>query len=76
MWRDVKTYADHAFIVADFVTKHGMQVFDLNQLLAVDTPPVTFTETALYSEFSRAHNIVINEDTGRADLTTPTTCAR
>jgi len=60
VWRDVKTYADHAFIVADFVTAHGMQIFDLSQLLNVVSPPVTFTETAHYPGFNRAHNIVIN----------------
>jgi choice-of-anchor B domain-containing protein len=60
VWRDVKTYDDHAFIVADFVTTHGMQIFDLSQLLTVVSPPVTFTETAHYPGFNRAHNIVIN----------------
>ncbi len=66
VWRDVKTYNDHAFIVADFVTAHGMQVFDLSQLLAVVSPPVAFSETANYAGFERAHNIVINEATGTA----------
>lgn len=66
IWRDVKVYADHAYIVADGVPNHGMQVFDLTQLRSVTTPPTTFTETAHYSDFSTAHNIVINEDTGFA----------
>ena len=28
-WRDVKVYNNHAYIVADGVGNHGMQVFDL-----------------------------------------------
>ncbi|MEM8963947.1 MAG: choice-of-anchor B family protein, partial [Acidobacteriota bacterium] len=65
-WRDIKTYANHAFIVADFAGNHGMQVFDLTQLRNVASPPVTFTETAHYDGFSRSHNIVINTDSGFA----------
>ncbi len=61
--RDVKVYADHAFITADSFG-HGMQVFDLTQLRDVVAPPVSFTETAHYSGLSDAHNMVINPDTG------------
>ncbi|AVI50779.1 hypothetical protein C5O00_06170 [Pukyongia salina] len=64
-WRDVKTYNDHAFIVSE-ANGHGMQVFDLTRLRNVSSPPETFTEDAHYSGFGRAHNIVINEDTGFA----------
>jgi len=49
IWRDVKVYKDHAFIVAEEPT-HGMQVFDLKQLRDADpADPETFTETAHYS---------------------------
>ncbi|MFD2822741.1 choice-of-anchor B family protein [Lacinutrix iliipiscaria] len=65
-WRDVKVYNNHAFIVADGVGPHGMQVFDLTRLRDVTSPPVNFTSDALYSEFGSAHNIVINEDSGYA----------
>ena len=64
-WRDIKVYADHAFIVSEAVG-HGMQVFDLTQLRSVTTPPVLFQETAHYDAYSDAHNIVINEATGFA----------
>jgi len=64
-WRDVKTYADHAFIVSE-ASGHGMQVFDLTKLRTVTGPPVTFTEDAHYNGFGNAHNIVINTDTGFA----------
>ena len=64
-WRDIKTYADHAFIVSE-ANQHGMQVFDLTQLDNVANPPVTFTETAHYNKNASAHNIVINEDSGYA----------
>lgn len=65
-WRDVKVYANHAFIVADFADQHGMQVFDLTQLRAVPSPPTIFAETAHYDGFDRAHNIVIDEQSGFA----------
>ncbi len=64
-WRDIKVYADHAFIVSE-AKNHGMQVFDLTQLRNVTSPPVTFAETAHYSKMSSAHNIAINEDSGFA----------
>ncbi len=63
--RDIKVYADHAFIVADGAGEHGVQVFDLTQLRDV-TEPVTFEETAHYDGIASAHNIVINEESGFA----------
>jgi choice-of-anchor B domain-containing protein len=65
IWRDVKTYANHAFIVSE-AFGHGMQVFDLSRLLSASGPPVTFTADALYTGITSAHNIVINEATGFA----------
>ncbi|MGB6153939.1 MAG: choice-of-anchor B family protein [Pricia sp.] len=68
-WRDVKVYKDHAFIVADNSfddDAHGMQVFDLTRLRNVADAPVTFDADARYTGLGRAHNIVINEDTGFA----------
>jgi len=64
-WRDVKVYANHAFIVADGIADHGMQVFDLTRLRGV-TEPQEFTADTLYSEIGDAHNVAINEDTGFA----------
>lgn len=66
VWRDVKVYQNHAFIVADDSGAHGMQIFDLTQLRAVASPPVTFSETAHYDEFGSAHNVFINEESGYA----------
>lgn len=65
LWRDIKVYDNHAFIVSE-AGGHGMQVFDLTQLLSVENSPVTFTETAHYDGFGNAHNIVINEESGYA----------
>lgn len=65
-WRDVKTYANHAFIVADFAGFHGLQVFDLTQLRDHTGDPVEFATTAHYQGFGSAHNVAINEDTGFA----------
>ena len=65
IWRDVKTYNNHAFVVSE-ADGHGMQVFDLTRLRNVTNPPVIFDADALYTGFGRAHNIVINEDSGFA----------
>ena len=64
-WRDIKVYQDHAFVVSE-ISDHGMQVFDLGRLRNISNPPQEFEEDALYQEFGRCHNIVINEDTGYA----------
>ena len=66
VWRDVKVYADHAFIVADGAGQHGVQVFDLRHLREDTEEPVTYSEDAIYDGIASAHNIVINEDTGFA----------
>ena len=66
MWRDIKVYGNHAFVVADNAGPHGVQVFDLTQLRDVVDAPVTFEETANYDGINSAHNIVINEETGFA----------
>ena len=66
VWRDIKVYRDHAYIVADGAPQHGMQVFDLTELRNVGSEPVTFTEVYHYDLISSAHNIVINEETGFA----------
>ncbi|NND70027.1 MAG: choice-of-anchor B family protein, partial [Rhodothermales bacterium] len=65
-WRDIKTFKDHAFIVADGSASHGIQIFDLTQLRSLQEVPVTFKETARYDGVKSVHNIVINEDTGYA----------
>jgi choice-of-anchor B domain-containing protein len=64
-WRDMKTYANHVFVVADGIIRHGMQVFDLTRLRGVDSPQ-TFEPDFLYNEIEWAHNIAINEDSGFA----------
>ena len=66
VWRDIKVYKDHAFIVADNSGEHGVQVFDLTRLRNVPNMPATFTEDAHYDRIHSAHNIVINEETGFA----------
>ncbi|MDX1626779.1 MAG: choice-of-anchor B family protein [Wenzhouxiangellaceae bacterium] len=85
VWADIKTYADHAFIVADAVSDHGVQVFDLTRLRDVASPPVTFTMDAHYLDYfdgtgtprrhHEAHNIAVNEETGFAYTTGGNTCA-
>ncbi|MEO5510738.1 MAG: choice-of-anchor B family protein [Longimicrobiales bacterium] len=68
-WRDIKTYKDHAYIVADNAREHGMQVFDLRRLRTmrpVAGRPVKVKEDTVYHEINSAHNIVINEESGYA----------
>ncbi|MFT5142551.1 MAG: choice-of-anchor B domain-containing protein [Rhodothermales bacterium] len=65
-WRDVKVYANHAFVVSDRAGLHGLQVFDLTQLRNHAGRPAEFEMTAHYTGFGSAHNIVINETTGFA----------
>jgi choice-of-anchor B domain-containing protein len=64
--RDIKTYNNFAFVVSDNNGNHGMQIFDLTRLRTVANPPETFTVDALYSDFTNAHNLAINEETGYA----------
>ena len=65
IWRDIKVYENHAFIVSE-ASNHGMQVFDLTRLRNVPSPPETFTEDAHYDGFGSSHNIAINEESGYA----------
>ena len=66
IWRDVKVYQNHAFVVADLAADHGMQVFDLTRLRNVPVTPTVFTEDAHYAGFGDSHNVAINEETGFA----------
>ncbi len=73
VWRDVRVYADHAYIVSDNNGAHGMQIFDLRLLRGVTTPQ-TFSETAYYGSFGKGHTIAINEDTGYAYIAGSNRC--
>lgn len=63
VWRDIKVYRDHAYIVSDGAGQHGVQVFDLHRLRGI-TAPGTFAPDYLYPDIWSAHNIVIDEETG------------
>lgn len=65
LWRGIKVYANHAFIVSE-ADNHGMQVFNLTRLRNVISPPATFTEDAHYDGFRRAHTLAVDEETGFA----------
>ncbi len=67
-WRDIKIYNNYAFIVADNVGAHGMQVFNLTNLRNVSSPPVNFTADKVYTGVESCHNIIINEDKAVAYL--------
>ena len=65
VWRDVKVYDDHAFVVADGADNHGIQIFDLTRLRGV-TSPQTWAADERYTGIGSAHNIVIDETAGLA----------
>ncbi|NBD96196.1 MAG: choice-of-anchor B family protein [Gammaproteobacteria bacterium] len=76
VWNDLKTYEDHAFIVADSASGHGIQVFDLTRLLEVEPGnPQTFDHDAHFTGFNSAHNIAINKDTGFAYIVGSEACS-
>ena len=69
IWRDIKVYADHAYIVSEGGApsfQHGLQVLDLTRLRDLNPAdaPVTLEHDAVYKGFETAHNLFINEDTG------------
>jgi choice-of-anchor B domain-containing protein len=90
VWRDIKVYRDHAYVVSEEPT-HGVQVFDLTRLRGA-TEPQTWTEDAHYSFVldgtasflppstrilnppDNAHNIAINEESGFAYAIGTSTC--
>jgi choice-of-anchor B domain-containing protein len=73
IWRDIKVYQDHAYIVADAAGPHGMQVFDLTRLRDVSAPQ-DWQPDGVYGDFQNAHNLAINEDTGFAYAVGTNTC--
>lgn len=65
IWRDLKVYADHVFVVSED-DNSGLQVADLTQLRDYDGETIAMVEAATDDAFAHAHNIAINEDTGYA----------
>jgi choice-of-anchor B domain-containing protein len=66
LWRDIKVYKNHAYIVADGAGQHGMQVFDLTRLRSISKTPMTVAPDTTYPGIASSHNIVINEESGFA----------
>jgi choice-of-anchor B domain-containing protein len=73
IWRGIKVFADHAFIVSE-APDHGMQIFDLRRLRTVASPPARFTETAHYAGFGSTHTLALNTQTGFAYAVGTRTC--
>jgi choice-of-anchor B domain-containing protein len=79
-WRDVKVYNNYAFIVADNVGSHGVQIFDLTILRNGVDGDLTFEESEYPNRIltytgdvdglsiGSCHNIVINESEAIAYL--------
>lgn len=71
IWRELRTYNNHLYVVSDVNGNHGMQVFDLTQLRNFSTPPatpVTFSPNFVYNGVASTHTLFINEQTGWAYL--------
>ena len=75
LWRDVKVYNNHAYIVSDGNGNHGMQIFDLRRLRGLTGNPVQTWVKADVDGLKTwgtgqgrgvAHNIIINEQSGYA----------
>ncbi len=77
LWRDVKVYNNHAYIVGDgnLTGPHGLQIFDLTQLRGASAVPAIFEQSAQYTGFGNAHNLAINEATGTAYIVGSNTCS-
>jgi choice-of-anchor B domain-containing protein len=73
-WRDIKVAQDHAYIVADNVGNHGMQVFDLTRLRGASVGQ-NFVPDTVYGDFRTAHNLAINEATHFAYAVGSNTCS-
>ncbi|MEQ9104565.1 MAG: choice-of-anchor B family protein [Rhodothermales bacterium] len=74
IWRDIKTFRNHAYIVADGAGDHGLQIFDLTRLRGVTEPPALFEPDVHYTGIASSHNVIINEDTGFAYTIDRPTC--
>ena len=72
--RDVRVYKDHAYVVADSVGRHGMQVFDLARLRKI-TKPQALEPDSVFSGIDTVHNIDINVETGYGYLVGSNDCA-
>lgn len=70
--RDIKVFAEHAFIVAE-AGGHGMQVFDLTRLRDARAPE-TFDADAHYPGFGNSHNVVVDPESGFAYAVGSNTC--
>ena len=64
LWRDVKVFDNHAFIVGEAPAR-GMQVVDLTEVTH-DADNCELLPVAMYLGFGNAHNIVMNEASGHA----------
>jgi choice-of-anchor B domain-containing protein len=62
LWRGMKVYRNYLYVVSE-IPNHGMQVFDLTRLRGVSSPQV-FNENTHYDNFSSAHTINVDEETG------------
>ncbi len=73
--RDIKVIGDFAFVVADGVSVHGMQIIDLTRLRAIGAAPEVLLPDAVYAGFKSAHNLAANPDAQMIYAAGSNTCA-
>jgi choice-of-anchor B domain-containing protein len=75
VYRDIKTFGDYAYVVADDAGDHGLQVFDLARLAAEDPDGDGFyAADAVYDGFGSAHNLVVDAESATAFAVGSDTC--
>lgn len=62
LWRDIKVIGDVAYIVSE-AGDHGLQIIDLS-IVPDLVPGGALANTAYYTGFGNAHNVVANPETG------------
>ena len=64
--RDLKVYKNHLFFTGDGAGNHGLVIFDLTRLRAINDPPSAFKPDTVYTGIASAHNLILDEDSGFA----------
>ncbi|MDX1658344.1 MAG: choice-of-anchor B family protein [Nitriliruptorales bacterium] len=74
LWRDVKVYESHAYLVSEHDATN-LVIFDLTRLRGVHSDQGEFEPDAVFDGFGSAHNIAINTETGYAYVVGGDVCA-
>ncbi|MEZ4241494.1 MAG: choice-of-anchor B family protein [Myxococcota bacterium] len=76
LWRDVETYQHYAYVGSE-AAGHGVQVFDLDRLVAAEDAgglPVQFAPDNVYTSLGNSHTITIDTTDGILSANGSNTC--